>query len=167
MGKSPQHFCLELVPIITLALVFTNEYHGLVFSKVELNPANPTLPLILTPGLVFRVMVVAYSYAVLTGGSIMLVRRLLVSRRSFRVQAYLLLIASSIPWLLNMLYLYDQNLFGYVEPTSLTLTLAGVIVLWRTVHWPGLYIAPIAHEVMIDSMNDAVIVWIMKDAWWT
>lgn len=151
-------FALSIMPIITLVLVFTNAYHGLVFSKVELNPADPTLPLILTQGLVFGGVVVAYSYAVLSVGSIMLVRRLLLSRRSFRVQAYPLLIASSIPWLFNMLYLYDQNLFGYVEPTSLALTLAGMIVIWRTVSWPGLYIAPIAREVLIDSMSDFVIV---------
>jgi PAS domain S-box-containing protein len=149
---------LSVTPIITVVLVFTNGYHSLMFSKVELNPVNPTLPLSLTYSLAFEVMVVGYSYAVLSVGTIILVRRLFLSRRSFRVQAYPLLIASSIPWLADMLYLYDQNLFGYVEPTSLTLTLAGMIVLWRMVDWPGLYIAPVAHEVLIDSMSDLVIV---------
>jgi PAS domain S-box-containing protein len=149
---------LSVMPIITLALVFTNGYHGLIFSKVELNPADPMLPLSLTPGLAFGLIVLAYSYALDGAGIVFLVKRLLVSRQSFRPQIYLLLAASLIPWLTNVLYLSNQNSFGYIEPTSLTLTVAGAIVIWRTAHWSGSYIAPIAHEVMIDNMNDAVIV---------
>jgi len=148
---------LSLMPIITLALVLTNQSHALVFSSVKLNPINPRLPLIVTPGLLFG-FVVVYSYVVISAGIIMIVKRLLLSRRSFRVQAYPMLIASSIPWVCNMIYLYNQTFFGYIEPTALTLTLAGAVWMWRTVHWPRTYIAPVAHEVLIDNMSDSVIV---------
>ena len=149
---------LSLVPIITLALVFTNEYHGLVYSNVGLNPANPILPLILTPGLLFWSVVVAYPYVLLLVGTIILARRLMLSRRAFRVQVYSLLLACLIPWLLNTLYFFYQAQFRYIEPTPLALTLGALLVLWRTTHWSGIYIAPVAHEVIIDNMSDPVIV---------
>jgi PAS domain S-box-containing protein len=149
---------LSIVPLITLLLIFTNEYHGLIWNSVRLDAADQILPLNISYGLGYWLLVVGYSYAVLLVGSILFVWRIVFSRRLYRLQALPLMLVLFVPWALDVIYQYNRNLFGYVEPTAVTLTVAVAILMWRLIYLPALDVVPIAHEMIIDSMNDAVIV---------
>jgi PAS domain S-box-containing protein len=149
---------LSIVPLITLLLIFTNEYHNLIWTNVSLNAADPILPLNTTYGLGYWLLAVGYSYAVLLVGSILFVWRIVFSRRLYRLQALPLTLVLFIPWALDVIYQYNRNLFGYVEPTAITLTVAAAILMWRLIYLPAMDVVPVAHEMIIDSMNDALIV---------
>jgi PAS domain-containing protein len=46
----------------------------------------------------------------------------------------------------------------YINPTPLALTVASLITLQRLVYLPGAELIPVAHEIVIDNMNEAVII---------
>jgi PAS domain S-box-containing protein len=79
---------LSVVPLIGLLLVFTNEYLGLIWTNVRLDAVDFMLPLDITYGLGYWVLIVGYSYVLLLLGTIILVRRIVNSRGLYRLQAF-------------------------------------------------------------------------------
>jgi len=69
-----------------------------------------------------------------------------------------MLLVSAVPWALNVAYVLNRGLFPYFEPSSLAITIAGVLLLWRLVYLPLVNVVPVAHEVLVDSLDEAIIV---------
>jgi PAS domain S-box-containing protein len=149
----------SVVPLITLFLVLTNGTRGVVWSIVTLNAVDPFLPLDATPNLAYWLLDIAYAYAAVSIAAILLVRRIAVSRTLFRRQAVPLVFVCSVPLMFDVIYnLYNSSLFMYLNLTPLMLTVATSITLWRLDNLPGAGVVPVAHEMIVDSMNDAVII---------
>ncbi|MGA2238782.1 MAG: histidine kinase N-terminal 7TM domain-containing protein [Candidatus Bathyarchaeia archaeon] len=149
---------LAVVPFLTLLLDFTNQSHGLMWSSATLNAADPYLPINITSGPGFWVLVVSYSYALILVGLVIFVRRISVSRSSYRAAGLQMLLVSAVPWALNVAYVLNRSLFPYFEPSSLAITVAGVLLLWRLVYLPLMNVVPVAHEILVDSLDEAIIV---------
>jgi PAS domain S-box-containing protein len=149
---------LTVVPILTLLLVLTNGYHGLMFTNAALNPMDPTLPLVITFAPTYYVLVVLYSYTLMAAGFVMVARRTIATRSSFRGVGVQTIVAVMVPWVLDVAYVLDPNVFMNLEPSSLAISVAGAVLLWRIVKLPILGVLPVAHETLIDSMNEAIFV---------
>jgi len=151
-------FALIVIPVLSLLLIFTNESHSLMFKNASLNPADPSLPLVVTFGPAYWVLAVMYSYTLMVVGFVIIVRRIIVTRRSYRVLGAEILLISMVPWALNLVYVLDPSVFMHFEPSSLVISLAGAVLLWRIVELPIMGVLPVAHEKLVDSMNDAIFV---------
>jgi PAS domain S-box-containing protein len=149
---------LSIVPLVTWLLVFTSNYHGLIWSNPTLNTVNPFLPLNINRNLGYWLLIVAYSYALILIAGIMFVRRMVVSRSLFRSQALPLIPTICIPLILNAIFNYNPSLFMNIDATGLMLTAIYVLALWRLNYLYRGDIVPVAHELIIDNMNDSVIV---------
>jgi len=149
---------LSIVPLLTLLLDFTNQSHGLMWINATLNPADPYLPISITSGPGFWILVVSYSYALVLVGLIIFVRRINASRRAYRTVALQMLLVSAVPWALNVAYVINRSLFPYFEPSSLAITVTGVLLLWRLVYLPLVNVVPVAHEILVDSLDEGIIV---------
>jgi len=149
---------LCLVPLLTLLLDFTNQFHGLMWSRATLNPADPYLPVEIAFGPGFWVLAVSYSYALMMVGLVLFVRRISISRSSYRTVGLEILLVFAVPWALNVAYNIDRNLFPYFEPSSLAISVVGVLLLWRLVYLPSANIVPVAHEKLVDSLDEGIIV---------
>jgi PAS domain S-box-containing protein len=149
---------LSIVPVLTLLLDFTNQSHGLMWSSATLNATDPYLPIDTTSGPGFWVLVVSYSYALILVGLVIFVRRISVSRSSYRAVGTQMLLVSAVPWALNVAYVINRSLFPYFEPSSLAITVAGVLLLWRLVYLPLVNVVPVAHEILVDSLDEGIIV---------
>jgi len=149
---------LSAVPVITLLLILSNEFHGLMWSTVTLNSVDPFLPLNANTGLGYLLLFHGYSYAVLILAIIIFVRRLLASRNLYRRQAVPVIFVCCIPWALSAAWNLNPSLFRYIDLTPLALTIATSITLWRLANLQGADIIPVAHEMIFDSINEAVII---------
>lgn len=149
---------LTIVPLVTLLLIFTNEYHGLIWSSVTLDVVDPFLPLDANRALVYWLLVIAYSYGVMAIAFTMFFKRIFVSRSLYRRQALSWLLVSGVPVIVNVIYLYNPILFMNIELTPVALTVAAVILLWRLIYLPGGEVVPVAHEIIIDKMDEAIII---------
>ena len=151
-------FALTIVPLLSLFLIFTNKSHNLMFSNVTLDATDPSLPLVVTFGPAYWALAVMYSYALMIVGFVMIARRTIAARRSYRVLGVQTLLIAMAPWVLNVVYVLDPSVFMNFEPSSLGISVAGAVLLWRIVDLPIMGVLPVAHEVLVDSMNDAIFV---------
>jgi len=149
---------LSVVPLLTLLLEFTKETHSLIYANVSLNAADPYLPLSMTFGLGYWILVVWYSYVLLLVGLVIFVRRAIVSRRAYRSAAVQLLLVATIPWALNAAFVFNPSLFGYYEPASFAISVTGIVLLWKLTSFPLMNVVPVAHEMVVDGIDEAIIV---------
>lgn len=144
------------IPVATLALVWTNGAHELVWASVGLTTGRPYTVLELGHGPWFWVQV-AYSYACLLVALALLARIVLVRPPLFRGQARILLVASLPPWIGNAIYVtgaadtdLDLTVFGF--------TISGFLAGWAVLRWKFLSIGPIARDTIVEGMSEAVAV---------
>jgi PAS domain S-box-containing protein len=149
---------LTAVPVITLLLIFTNESHGLMWSNITLNSVDPFLPFNENRGLGYWLLIVGYSYVALTFAVIIFVRRAVASRSLYRHQAVPLIFILCVAWVSSAVWFLNPSLFMYIDPTPLALTVAMSITFWRLAYLPGSEVIPVAHETILDSMSEAVII---------
>jgi PAS domain S-box-containing protein len=148
---------LLVVPIITVALVWTNELHGLIWSKVQIDRSTPIALLDVEYGLWF-IMHTAYSYLVMIFGILLVILALIRSPRPYRGQATVLVLSGIAPLSGNAVYLLKLNPFPHLDLTPFAFTVAGLLWAWGLFHFQLLDIVPVARDAVIESMSDAVLV---------
>ncbi len=150
---------LAVEPLVTLLLVWTNGPHGLV-EQVRLNTSGPFLTLSIAYGVWYWINI-AYSYALLFLGAFVLcffILRVARSAHLFCAQGASLLVAAGVPWVGNIVTISGLNPLPYLNLTPFTFLISGLTF------WVGLFIfrlldvVPVAREIVIESMREAVIV---------
>ena len=148
---------LWLVPIAILVLVATNEWHGLMWSGIT--PVDDLIGARLIyehgPG---DWALAVYSYALLLVATVLLIRTAMRSTRSYRGQIVTLVLGAVIPWTGSLLYLADLAPFRGLELTPLALTATGLLFAWGIFRQHIFELVPVAHETLIGSMVDGVLV---------
>src|SRR6266571_2284216 len=151
---------LVVEPLVTLLLVWTNQFHGLIESNIRLNPGSPFSALVVTYGVGYWINI-AYSYLLLFLGALLigsLIQALIRSASLYRGQASALLIAVLAPWVGNALTIFGLNPFPHLDLTPFAFTVTGLAMAWSLFRFRLLDIVPVAREAVIESMSDAVIV---------
>jgi len=145
---------LAVVPLVTLLMAWTNELHGLVWSSIRLVSNGSFSTLLLGHGLWFWVNF-AYSYILLIAGTFLLLRALAYSPQLYHGQVGALLIGALAPWVGNVLYVSGLNPF--LDLTPLCFTITGIAMTWGLIRFRLLVIIPMACDVVVENMSDAVI----------
>lgn len=157
LTRSPRNrILLAIIPIITLVLVWTNQAHGLIWSRISLEPTAVFTMLELDHGAWFWVFWV-YAYSLLLIGSIWFASLLLQSSHLFRWQVSVALLGMLVPWIANLLYVTN------LTPANLDLTpfafiIAGLAFAWSLFRFHLLDLVPIARRVVVDGLRDSIVV---------
>ena len=149
---------LAVVPLVTVALVWTNGWHHLVWTSFTPSSPAPGAPLVYGHGPAFW-LAAAYNYVLLVAGTVVLVATLARAHARYRGQTAALLTGLALPWLGNALYLGGgARGLGGVDPTPLAFALTGLVFaagLFRR----GLFdLVPVARHALIEGMADGVLV---------
>ncbi len=148
---------LWVIPVVTLALAFTNEWHHLVWPSITPLTNEPGSILVYDHGVAVYINVV-YAYLLLLVGSYWLVRGALHSANLYQMQVAALATAALIPWVGNLLYIFKLNPWPGVDLTVLAFTLTGVIMAWALFSYHVLDLAPVAQEVLFNNLDVGIIV---------
>jgi PAS domain S-box-containing protein len=148
---------LSIIPVITAGLAWTNHLHHLMIQDVVLRTGSVFTVLDVTRGPWFWVHV-TYSYALIILGSILFVGKLLRFSRMYRGHVSLLLVGALIPWVVNVLYVLGFNPVPNLDLTPFALTLSGLIIVWGILRFRLLDIVPVAHDTVIEGIQDGVVV---------
>nr|WP_290227930.1 histidine kinase N-terminal 7TM domain-containing protein [Trichocoleus desertorum] len=148
---------LTIEPLCMSFLVWTNEWHRLVWSQTSLQPIGSFTLMRVTHGMGFWVHA-AYSYLLTGLGTLLIVRALLRSPQLYRGQAWALLIGAIAPWLANALYLLRLNPFPHLDLTPFAFTVTGIAMAWGLFRFRLLDIVPVARDAVIEGMSDGVMV---------
>lgn len=146
---------LALIPVTTLALVFTNARHGLIWRAVSSGGSIPGLQVSYGPAFWLNW---AYAYLLILAGTLLLTRFFLRAQGLFRMQARVVLLAAFVPWIGNAIYVSRFNPFPNLDLTPFAFAITGLLTGWGFLRLQFLDIIPLARGAIMESMRDAVFV---------
>lgn len=150
-------FLLFVIPIITVILVMTNDWHRLIWTEIV--PASDALDarMLYSHGPWFWVTA-AYNYMCVLAGTVVLLWAVVRVPWIYRRQAWAIVSGISIPWIANLAYLLGRNPFPGLDPTPIAFTLTGVIYAWTIFRFQLFDLMPVARDALIERLTDAVLV---------
>ncbi len=148
---------LGAIPAVTILLAFTTDIHGLIWKTFEIKTTDNFSALGVSYGVWFWVHSV-YSYLLLLGGSIIILRS--VGRRQglYRGQTALLITGVAAPWLGNILYLSGLSPIPYLDLTPFTFTITILAFTWAIFGFRLIDLSPIARDIIVEGMQEGMIV---------
>ncbi len=148
---------LVLVPLVTMVIAFTTEYHGLLWDEISIQRQGNFSGLGVTHGIWFWVHSV-YSYLLLLAGAVIMVRSIVRNKGLYRGQATAMLIAVLAPWIGNILFLSGLSPIRYLDITPFAFTVTLVAVTWGILGFRLIDLTPLARDSVIEQMQEAMIV---------
>ncbi|MCX7029096.1 MAG: PAS domain-containing protein, partial [Spirochaetes bacterium] len=155
--KAPRLGTLWIVPLATLAAVFTNDWHRLFWTGFTPSPVAGSNLLVYGHGPLFYVQT-AYAFALTLAGTILLARSAFGAQRVFRLQAAVLLAAAVAPWVGVVVYLTPLNPWPGLDLIPLSFTATGVLLLLALWRFRLLDLAPVALRQLFAGMTDGFVV---------
>ena len=145
-----RYLLLFIVPIISLLMLWTNDYHHLFYEQYSLN-INETVF-----GKYFKIHNI-YSYALLLIGMVYLLRYSIKNSGIFSKQSILIVLGASVPIIINILGTFNiVSMSIYITPISFTVTM--IFIFFAMFKFNFLNIAPIALQKIVDRISDSYIV---------
>ncbi|MEI7850052.1 MAG: histidine kinase N-terminal 7TM domain-containing protein, partial [Chloroflexota bacterium] len=148
-------FGFFIIPLISLVMIFTNDWHHLVYAKMVLSPDSPFLQV--SFGWYFWVGVAGYSYLLMVSCVAILIQVAWQNISLYRPQIILLLFSILIPVFGNVLFLLKLLPFQ-MDPTSILFSITCALFALGIFRFRLLDLVPIALRQVVESMSDVVLV---------
>ncbi len=150
---------LAIIPVITIILVWTNQYHGLMRTNIVLDTNGPYSVIKKTYGPWFWITMV-YSNLLLIIATIMLLQRLTHPPKLRQSQVISLMIVALIPWIGNFSFVFHwlPGVWGRIDMTSACLAISGVVMAFGLFRFQIMEVIPIARDFILEDISDAILV---------
>lgn len=148
---------LWVVPLLCLLLVWTNDYHGLIWSQISQKDGGGYYLLSVEHGFAFWIWA-AYSYVTLLLSTIILIRRAVHSPPEIKPQSIILLMGVGITWAGNIVYLSGLSPVPDLDITPISFIATLIVYSIGLFRFGILDIMPIAGETVLESLENVVIV---------
>jgi PAS domain S-box-containing protein len=152
---------LFAIPIITMAMVFTNKYHHLFYQSEGIKVDGPFPTFSFTPAVWYFIhqgyVIVCMLFALYILG-----KMLKNAATVFRRQVVFLLLATIFPFLGYLAYQMHMVPFG-IDPVSFTFTLTGIVVYFALVRYRLFELVPIARTKLFEKIQDRILVFDMNN----
>jgi signal transduction histidine kinase len=145
-----------VIPLTTLVMAFTNEWHHLLWVAIEPVTTSDGVRLVYRHGPWFWIAV-AFNYICLTACTVLLFESMRKFPLPYRRQSALFLTGALLPWLGNALYISDVLPAG-IDLTPVGFAASGTALLWGFYRHRLFGLVPIARDLVVESMDEAVIV---------
>ncbi|MBI1813901.1 MAG: PAS domain S-box protein [Deltaproteobacteria bacterium] len=149
---------LCVIPAISTVLALTNDWHHLLWRSVESAGGGSSvfrLSALHGPWYVYHL---AYSYLLMLVGTVLILSALVRSPERYRGQATGLIVAVVAPWAMNVVFQTGLVSTGNIDPTPFAFTITGAAMAWSIFRYRLLNIVPLAHDAVVRSLRDPVIV---------
>lgn len=150
-------FLIFLPGLITLVGVWTNEYHHLHYKSYRVD-YNQSFPLFaFEPGIMYIIHTV-YFYVLLLVGLIIQFKKFFNADRVYKRQNIIILFATIIPWIFNIIYLLGVRPMKYLDLTPFAFIITCILIGVGLIQFRLFDIIPVARDKVIEEMQDGVIV---------
>ncbi len=151
-------FLLAIEPLISLMLLWSNDYHHLVYGPVEMWTRHGLSELHWTPGPLYFIDTI-YIYLLIAIGVWFLALSMPRNGELHRRQIKIILAGACLPLIADLIYLsplseYLQNL----DLAPLVFTISSGFYFFAIARRQFLDVIPVAHSILINSMTDGVVV---------
>lgn len=148
---------LSLIPVLTLALVWTNPLHNLYYTNIVSVIEQGMFVGVYLHGPLFWPCI-GYSYALSVLGLGLVVSRLSSSHAIYRYQMAILLMACIIPLVANIVYVAGWGPVPHIDLAPLVFTLSGLIAVYGITRYQLLSLMPVAYSRVFHTIADGIIV---------
>jgi diguanylate cyclase (GGDEF)-like protein len=148
---------LAIEPVLTLVAVATDPWHHLFLAAPRLVDEGGPVELYWERGPLFWAHAL-YSYAVLTAAMVLLVTGLGRAARPYRRQLRTVLVGALAPTVANVATQFGVIDVGNLDLTPMAFTVTGVFFTWALFRQQLLDLVPVARDMVIDTIGDAVVV---------
>jgi PAS domain S-box-containing protein len=152
---------LWIVPLITMIMLWTNDWHRLVWSSTEMVNLSGIALLAVEYGVYFWIHAI-YTYGVVLAGAIIFVRRAIQVDEAYRSQSATMLLAILVLLFGNGLYVFKLLPFRGLDITPFSFTISSLVLAWGLFRFKLLDLMPVASEAILQNMGDGILV---TDAW--
>lgn len=144
---------LIIHPVLTVTLLWTDSWHGLFFAGKRSADASA----IFAGGPWFWVNII-YTYSLYLFVVLLLIKSAVGARDLYRRQAWLILFSWLIPWIINVICLFNMNPLPALDLTPIAFMLSGSIMAISLFRYRFLDVVPVARDKLIEKMTDGVLV---------
>ena len=134
---------------------FTNELHHLHWKSYSIDPVTHATNYVYGP--LFWIMTF-FAYCALMGGIINIFLLYFRSSKYYQRQISLLLVASLLPPIGNMIYIFQVNPISGFDWTPFTFLITGILIALNLFQFKMFELVPFARNQLIDMIPDAILV---------
>jgi PAS domain S-box-containing protein len=148
---------LFIASALVIGIVWTNEWHSLHYTQVALVETAIGVLGVFRHGPFFWIFV-AYSYLLLSAGTVLLLRTVRRASGLHRRRLSILALGTLIPWLGNAAYIFGLIPIPGLDFTPIAFALAGAVYGWAIFRLELLQLTPAARAMLVERMSDGVLV---------
>ncbi len=148
---------LLIVSLSFILILYTDKYHHLVYPVGSIALGEPFSPLVYeyTP---VAWLFILYGYTVGFLGILLLISRLISARKLFRPQMIAVVLGILMPLAGVPIALTGVQIFGLLDPTYVASSIGSIIIAMGLFRYRLFDIVPVARDMLVESMQDAVFV---------
>lgn len=147
---------LWIIPAITIILAWTSPYHSLIWESTYIRTSGSFSYLESDFGY-WLWLHVAYSYTLTLLASVLLLFEVVRSPRPYNIQAGIVLLGASFPWIGSFLYLSGTILPG-IDVTPFSFVPTVFLFSWGILRYRLLGILPMVPSVILRELQDGMVV---------
>lgn len=151
-----------IIPAITIILVWTDKYHGLVRNNIHMDYSG-AFPVINKQYGPFFYIHALHSHGLNLTTIFILFRAVFKRKTIYRKQAVALLIGISLIFIPNLLYITGLSPIKGYDITPVFFGPAGIIMAWSILRYRMFDLVPLARATVIENMDAGVMVLDLQD----
>ncbi|MGB7339491.1 MAG: adenylate/guanylate cyclase domain-containing protein [Phototrophicaceae bacterium] len=140
------------IPFIINIAVWTNDYHLLIWSQSSVITVGEVTLLSNSYGPLFWVHTI-YSYLLVSTGTVLLFTYIAYFPKKYHARIISMLLATSAPWISNVLYL--TGIIPFIDTTPIAFIISGILMIW-SIFRMDILSTPIAYHTAIENLSDGV-----------
>ncbi|MFH0915013.1 MAG: EAL domain-containing protein [bacterium] len=148
---------LSIVPLVSLALMWTNGLHHLMRTEAWLDTSASYAVVGRTFGPWFWLHS-GYSYIVTVVAAAFLIGAIRAAPPRYRGQPTAVLVGVSMPLVWNMVYVFAPGILPLHDFTPAVLGSATIVVAWGLFRFRLFALVPVARRALVENMTDALLV---------
>jgi signal transduction histidine kinase len=148
---------MAIAAVVLLGFAWTNSWHGLFWGAMTLEPASETLSVLAGRGPLFWLNV-SYTYAALLVGLGVLISQATQSPYLYRKRAIIVVAATVLPWIGNMVFLARSEQGGRIDPTPFLFTCTAILAAVAVFRYGVLDPIPTLHDARIEVIGDGLLI---------
>ena len=154
---APHLRAIWILPVLSILLAWTNDWHHLIWTSVSPSPVASSNLYVFQHGPAFWAYI-GYSYAYTLAGGILILLELIPSGPLYRQQSTAILFSMIFPWIAGVLYAFNLEPVPGLDITPVAFSLTAVVIAAAMFSTRLLDLIPVAHNLLLQSMQDGVIV---------
>jgi diguanylate cyclase (GGDEF)-like protein len=147
---------LLIMPVLSVAMAATNEWHHLLWTGVTLIDAWGVTA-VYGHGPWFW-LEVAYAYGVIAAGLVALIVAIYRYPAAYTARFRVVIAGSLVPLVGSVAYALGLDAAVHADLSSIAFAVAGIIAAWAVLRRRLLEVVPVAWPALVDSFGDAVLV---------